>query len=185
MQPGAPDIRDIKPLIELPRHPSLGLVIAALVALAVLALALWWWRHRRRAQSAVTPTPDPADVVALRALRELRDDLVAARVDVHPFYFALSGVVRTYVEARYGLNATDLTTFEIRARVAEQAELAPAVAEDLVTLLDAADWVKFARAPATVGDAERACDRARRLVETTRATVLADAATPRAGAGGG
>ena len=184
MQPGAPDIRDIKPLIELPRHLSLGLVVAALVAVAVVALLVWWWRRRRRGASAVVPAPDPADVVALRALRELRDDLVAARIDVHPFYFALSGVVRAYVEGRYGLNATDLTTDEIRARVAEQAELAPAVAEDLVALLDAADWVKFGRAPATVGDAERACDRARRLVESTRAMAVADAPAPRTGAGG-
>ena len=170
MQPGAPDIRDIKPLLELPRHLHLGWVVAAAFLLVAVAVALWWWRRRRRGAGEVAAPPDPPDVQALRALRELRDDLVAARLDVHPFYFALSGLVRAYVEGRYGLNATDLTTDEIRARVAERTELAPAVAADLVALLDAADGVKFARAPATVGDAERACDRARRLVETTRAT---------------
>jgi LPXTG-motif cell wall-anchored protein len=182
MQPGAPDIRDIKPLVELPRHTSLTWLMVALGVLALVALALWWWRRRRRAEAAVTAAPLPADVIAVRALRALRDDLAAGRLDVHPFYFALSGVVRAYVEGRYGLNATDLTTEEIRARVAERAELAPAVAADLVALLDAADWVKFGRAPATVGDGERACERARRLVESTRA--VEPTAPPRAVTGG-
>ncbi|MBT3222481.1 MAG: hypothetical protein HN348_25695, partial [Proteobacteria bacterium] len=60
------------------------------------------------------------------------------------WYFDLSEVLRTYVEGRFGLNATDLTTDEILVRMVELTTLASDEKQQLKSFLIDTDQVKFA-----------------------------------------
>lgn len=109
----ARDIQDIKP----PRpaatpFPWLWVGIGALVM--VLVWAAIRYLRRRRGESALVP-PVPPHELAYRRLDELRGRDLSDVEAVRQFYFELSGTLRTYVEARFGLNATDLTSEEILA----------------------------------------------------------------------
>ena len=135
------DIRDLKPLRQIER-PAPWWWYAAAGAAVVLALAAFLlWRRRR--EPAAAP-PRPAHEIAFEALERLRhtdfDDLDAMR----RFHFEISEVVRAYVEGRFGLNATDLTTEEIFDHLGELAELDGESNRRLRLFLIATDRVKFA-----------------------------------------
>ncbi len=106
----ANDIRDIKPLQAMPGSwrwiVGLGVVLGVLVGVA----AYLYWRKKQR--SVVAP-PIPAHVLALAALRRLRRTDLQTSAEKRRYYFEISAVLRGYVEGRYRLNATDLTTEEI------------------------------------------------------------------------
>ncbi len=168
MPPAAPDIRDIKPPVELPGSGWLWWAAAAAVLALAVALAVWLLR-RRRARAGARPAPPlrPAGEAALEALARLWDELESGRLDAQAFFFGVSATLRAYVEARFDLNATDLTTAEIRSRLVGAAFLSPALGAELVELLELADLVKFARAEARPRLRQEALERAQRFVAAT------------------
>ncbi|MEM9408644.1 MAG: DUF4381 family protein, partial [Acidobacteriota bacterium] len=160
---GATDIRDVKELRRVAEEPPwLWIGLAALALL--LAVAGWWWRRRRREGPKPQPS-QPAHEVAFEALAQLRqtdfDDLRALR----RYYFEISEVLRTYVEARFGLNATDLTTEEIVPRLQGLVEVHQ---EDLLRrFLVETDGVKYAARVPGAEQIESTYESALRFVEET------------------
>ncbi len=135
------ELRDIKPLDPpRPLWPWWALA-AALVAAAILGLVL----KRRRSGGGldkVTPSVPPHET-ALRELERLAAVELSDRREARRFGFRVSEIVRTYVEGRWGLNATDLTSEEIRARLGELRELPAVEVERLEEFLEATDRVKY------------------------------------------
>lgn len=114
------DIRDIKPLrrVETVRLWLLWLGLAA--AVLALAAAWWWWRRRRGSGGDVPEVPRiPPYELAIQELERLRRTDFSNLRELRRYYFAVSAVVRAYVEGRFGMNATDLTTEEILSRLGE------------------------------------------------------------------
>lgn len=161
-------LRDIKPLVPVPLGPSWWeIALWVLAAALLIAGAVYMWR-KRLAKPAAPVAQDPADVIALRALRALRlaPDATIEAVQTH--YFALSEIVRTYVEARFGLNATDLTTEEILHLLHNQDELLAHAQNDLRAFLLASDAVKFAKRSPSQEDITNVFALAERFITTTR-----------------
>jgi hypothetical protein len=179
----AADIRDVKP----PRRGrSLAPWLWAGAALLALALAAaWWWRRRRRARSAAAkPAPLPHEI-ALRELDRLRRTDFGDLEELRRYYFEISEVLRRYVEARFGLNATDLTTEEILSRLGELRELPGADSVLLREFLLATDRVKYAASVPTSGEIEQTYELALSFVESTRPRAGEPGTAGAAGGGGG
>lgn len=161
------DIRGLKPLERpAPEVPWLWIAGGGVLAAAAAALLLFWLRRRRR--DAPAAPPRPAHEVALERLDAL------ARLDrtdpetVHRLHFELSEVVRIYVEARFGLNATDLTTEEIVVALPRLPGLEGDTACRLRRFLVDTDRVKFADHRPAETEIEAAFEHARAFVEATR-----------------
>jgi hypothetical protein len=161
---GAEDIRDLKPLRRIGRGPpwvwigaALGLV---LLAAGVVALLRWWRRE------VVAPQVPPHEL-AFAALDALRGTDFSDPRAVRRFYFAISEVVRAYVEGRFGLNATDLTTEEILAGLSGLSELDGEASASLGRFLLDTDQVKFAHHGPTPAEIEATYEGALSFVETT------------------
>ncbi|MCH9652058.1 MAG: hypothetical protein K0U98_27760 [Deltaproteobacteria bacterium] len=160
------DIRDVKPLRQVKDQQPWGWIGAGILALsAAIALFLWW---RRRPAKVVPPVP--AHELAFRALDELRDTNFEDAEAVRRFYFQISEVVRNYVEGRFGLNATDLTTEEILPALELLPQLSQQPAEDLRSFLLHTDQVKFADQTPTEEDIKNTYESALGFVEATRPT---------------
>lgn len=144
--------------------PSLRLVAwaaGALAAAIALLLVVRAWRARARAAAEAAP-PEPPAVRLRRRLDALEAKGLPARGLGREHVFELSEIVREWVGAVTGLNALDLTTDELVARLARAAD--PRV--DLAALRrfsEEADLVKYARAPADPADCAAATAFARRL----------------------
>ncbi len=165
----ATDIRDIKPLRRLDAAASWLLWTGLALAVALVALAAWWWRRRRRQDGGAPEAPQiPPWDLAIRELERLRRTDFSNLRELRRYYFAVSSVVRAYVEGRFGLNATDLTTEEILGRLGEVARLEPPQAKRLQRFLVATDRVKFAAHLPASEEIERTYEQALGFVEATR-----------------
>ena len=105
---------------------------------ALITLAL-----RRRSGG---PAPESCDAAALRRLDELGRSGLIHEDTMDRFYLELTAILREYIEQRYGVNAPDRTTQEFLRDAALAAVLTDEEHEELGTLLEHADAVKFARA---------------------------------------
>lgn len=162
----ATDIHDVKPLVQVHYTRRWPFVVGGLLLVGgALAGVAWWYRRRR----AAPPVPAPkAHEVAFAALDALRKTNFADAEAVRQYYFAISEVLRAYVEARYRLNATDLTTEEIFSRLSSLHDLAPAERMKLQQFLADTDQVKYAGHPPTKEEITTTYERALSFVEATR-----------------
>jgi hypothetical protein len=147
----------------------------ALAAVAVLALAAPFaaraaagWRARARRRSAYDVARDALDAL-LMAPRPTAGDMDA-------FFVELSGIVRRYLEDRFGLRSPELTTEEFLEELAQSPDLVRSHQRLLRDFLSRADLVKFAHFLPEPRDVEDSLDSARRFLETTRDGAAAELA---------
>lgn len=167
----ATDIRGLKPLSRPEREIPWLWIGAGLVSLVAVAGLIWWWRRRRRADSTVVIPPHE---IAFARLDELRSTDFDDPEAVRRFYFAISEVIRGYVEARFDLNASDLTTEEILAHLAELRDLDADNSDRLSEFLRHSDRVKFAHDEPRPPQIEETYEQALTFVESTKPRVLDD-----------
>ncbi len=159
------DIRELKPLRKIERPVPWWWFAGggALVLLALGAYLLW-----RRSRRPVAAPPRPAHEIAFEALDRLRQTDFEDHEAMRRFHFEISEVVRAYVENRFTLNATDLTTEEILAHLGELAGLDGDSDQRLRGFLAATDRVKFAAYEPAEDEIGETYEGALSFVETTR-----------------
>lgn len=165
-----PEIRGLKPPLEPPwwaRVPWWALAVVA----ALAALAWWWWRWRRRraaaapAATAAAPgeDPTPAHVAALAALDALAAERLPEQGRWYEHQSRLTGIVRRFLERRFGSPQPGYTTRELCLHLAWRG-VGGGEVERLRALLRVADLAKFARSDPGVETARRHEGEARALV---------------------
>lgn len=134
-----PDFRGSEAL----RRRNRNLWISAGVALFLIALLLflaWRWRNR----VIPPPPPIPAHRKAEKALEQLRGDPIWTTPNVDASAVALSLILRTYIEDRFGIQAPDLTTEEFLLSVEQEAPWPEEKQAGLKRFFTATDRIKFA-----------------------------------------
>jgi hypothetical protein len=158
------DIRDAKPLV--PVRTAWWWVLGGLVAVAGVAGA-WWWRRRHKRIEALSAVPRPPHELALEALSRLRQEDLCSRNRYEEYYVRLSGIVRTYIEARFGMKAPEMTTEEFLQAVSNAQTLSLDQRRLLQEFLERCDLVKFARYEPPRREADEAFEAAHRFVQDT------------------
>ncbi|MGD9612280.1 MAG: hypothetical protein AB7V22_05190 [Kiritimatiellia bacterium] len=169
LAPGEQDIRPAKGgLAQWPAPPSRWLWIA-LAILAGLAAAFFALRNFLATPRTFLhlPPPVPPHRIALDALADLRAKGWIEALRIEPFYVALSGIVRRYLEARFGLRAPERTTEEFIRDALSSRKLSDAHRDLVAGFLEQSDLVKFARHAPGQADMHNALDSAERLVRET------------------
>ncbi|NUQ47194.1 MAG: hypothetical protein HUU22_14310 [Phycisphaerae bacterium] len=159
--------RDIKGAVDVPLERAWAWALWALAAIVVLAGAFVALRARRRARAADTPPPPPPHVWALGELDRLAAEDLPGRGAYHEYYYRLSGIVRQYIERRFGLMAPERTTEEFLLEAGRDPSLRDEHRALLAPFLQACDLVKFARYEPSRSDAESAMQTARTFVAQT------------------
>ena len=162
----ATDIRGLKPLkrVELdPKWPLYAGITAAIVA--ILLLGLWGWR--RRTKMAVNVPIIPPHDMAFEALAQLRSTDFSNPEAVRRYFFAISSILRTYIEDRFEINATDLTTEELLPRLQAHPAIGSTSKSELRQFLLTTDSVKFANHQPSKSEIETAYETALSFVEKT------------------
>jgi hypothetical protein len=141
-------IRDIRANMKTPINLAevfpfaVGLIVLFLVALVLI----YWIRKRMRKGTAVRDEPpaEPAEVIALRELAQLRVDKPWVHKQVKLYYIRLTEILRRYIERRYHIMALEQTTEEILASLKISANGETSL-KRLSGILKLADLVKFAK----------------------------------------
>lgn len=158
----AANAKDLNPLKEQWKAPVNywlwgGIALAVLFAIA----ALIWWIRKRRARVEETPAIKlPPEFIALAELERIAALNLPARGDYKQHYTLVVDTVRRYLEARYGVEAMDRTTYELM----DALEHHRVRVEGLEPLLNEADLVKFAKFAPSADSATVALNHAREIV---------------------
>lgn len=142
--------------------------IAGIVAVtAGILIAL---RYRRGGTLAVKAKPVhvvPPYEKAMAQLAKLQADKLWEKGQEKQFYTSLTDILREYLEGRFGINALEMTTPQIKravyATVPEKS--ASAMMNDI---LEMADYVKFAKMRPLPEDNMRSFNQASEFIENTR-----------------
>ena len=167
-------VRDIKAQMRYPLtfaevlpYALGGLAAAGLIALAVILII----RYRRRRAGLLAPK-DPPHIVALRELDRYRSDKFWAPDRQKAFYSGVTDTLKAYIDARFAVDAPEMTTAELFAALEPIGEIDPGLKADLQEMFERADFVKFAKYIAPDTDNAKVLPLAVRFVTDTYQTAL-------------
>ncbi len=80
---------------------------------------------------------------AMKAIEEIKADKMVSSENQKEYYTRLTDALRQYIDERYGFSAMEMTSQEIIGRLAASQD--PEALEELRTLFNTADLVKFAK----------------------------------------
>ncbi|MEM7533790.1 MAG: hypothetical protein AAF639_16515 [Chloroflexota bacterium] len=179
---GDETLRDIKPQATMP-IPAVwpwlvGLALGALLLFTLLG-GLGWWLYRRYQQRQGQSSDDnddmpaqpvdlrPAYQIALEELTRIRKLELPVQDRFKEHYTLVTDATRHYLENGFGVTALEATTSEIR-RTLRQSDFPVLHQQTLISLLEEADFVKFAKVTPTEEQADALLMQAYQLVEATR-----------------
>jgi hypothetical protein len=127
--------------------PGWAVIAAGVVGVTGVAYYLFTHRRRQAARAGTAGSAEPADAIALRELAGW--ETLADEARFREAVAAISGTVRRYVEARFGLRAPTLTTEEFWARLRADRPVPAQYDPFFEDFMSACDEIKYAgRQPA-------------------------------------
>jgi hypothetical protein len=147
------------------------------ILLAVLGGWMFWSSRPRKPIPSVPVSPYQK---AMEGIRRIEVAGYLERGEVERFYTELSGVLRHYIEDRFGLHAPEQTTEEFLQELTGRPVLVERQRHALTGFLEQCDLVKFAKVRPSKDEGTAALEAARAFVEATRACVPSLRGTPEA-----
>ncbi|MBL8794177.1 MAG: DUF4381 family protein [Planctomycetia bacterium] len=170
-------LKDNTPPEELPAAVEVPWLLYGAAGAVVALVLVGGLLLRRRWRRSLPPPPElPADQWALRELSRLDGAPLTSPDDVHRYHAALAEVVRTYLERRFGLQASKQTTREFLAALRQAAVLPDEQQDQLRSVLERCDLAKFARLDYSPSDCRASAQQTRDFVSQS-ATRPAEPAT--------
>ncbi len=166
-------IRPLRDLVEVPRLWK-RIAFWATIGLAVLVILILLWRKylkRRAARLAgdLSAVPlRPAHLEALDELDRIKSLGLIEQGELKRFHILVSEAVRRYLEARYGVVAPEMTTWELTATLQPRKDIDSAIKELTSGFLEDCDMVKFAKYVPKIVEINATFNRAYEIVEKTR-----------------
>lgn len=146
-------------------------VIYLLIALLVIAAgiyAYWRWGRKEKVSEAATEEQTiPPYERAIQALHELKDSKLWQQGQEKAYYTTLTEILRVYIDQRFHINAMEMTSTQIIETLRRNEET-KAVNQQLRSILEMADFVKFAKMRPLPDDNEQVMRYAETFVEETK-----------------
>ena len=121
--------------------------IAALWLVAALVILIVSLVRMRRSRSAgeLSHSDDPPHIVALRRLDKFRGNSFWTPDRQKTFYSGITDALKDYIDARFGVDAPEMTTSELFSALKKEKDITPELYSELRELFERADFVKFAK----------------------------------------
>lgn len=149
---------------EIVIYAVFGAIVLAVVLLLILR------RIAARERPVYVPPPVPPHELAFGALAKLEREDLLGQGEYIGYYLQLTEIAKGYLEGRFGVEALDQTTDEIRSMLLREPErIKPLAVDDVVAFLERCDLVKFARLQPPTEEATDAATDVRSMVERSTA----------------
>ena len=139
-------IRGIRkaPLLFYEVKPLLFLLIGVVVLLLVFLYLLRHYIKNQPILRRVTLEPKiPAHIQAGRSLEEIHENKGWMKEDAKAYYTELTDALRIYIQNRFGINATEMTSREVLEKLKDI--VTPEQYDEVQNLLTTSDFAKFAK----------------------------------------
>jgi hypothetical protein len=168
------DVRPLKPIIEVPPLWH-RLALFALAGIAVLGVLIWLWRRylsrrdrRLTGVKAESAPRRPAHLAALEELDRIKALGLIEKGEVKQFHILISDAIRRYIFDLYGIEAPDMTTWELCEALRPERILGEEKTGEFQEFLEACDLVKFAKYKPPVVEINSVFNKAYDLIELAR-----------------
>jgi hypothetical protein len=143
--------------------------LGGLLFIALVVFLIWYFKYRKADEplfAAAKKLKEPAHVIALRKLDEVKKEKLWQTGKVKEFYSELTDTIRIYLDERYQLSTVESTTDEILTAV-KSVEVNNNWHSNLREILERADLAKFAKFKPLPDENERSLKYAYEIVENT------------------
>ena len=145
-------------------------------AAGIYAWNRWWRKKSSDVSSAVKVKRQPPYETAVEELNHLHEERLCERGQEKEFYTRLTEILRIYLQDRFGINAMEMTSSEI-LHALESNEETRTPRHHMTSILQMADFVKFAKVRPLPDDNVRTFRSAMQFVEDTRPVTPAEGET--------
>jgi hypothetical protein len=159
------DIRDIKSIKNAPFPMNLIYYLLGGISILGLAIGLFLWKRKNKKGQESFPLPPHEKALEELAVLKKGTHNLSKYEQRKTFYFAISGIVRTYVEDSYQFPARERTQEEIKREIGDLKDLNFEQQKVFLGILKEADLVKFA-------SLERNEEQGKGLLENAKSFVL-------------
>lgn len=162
-------LNEIKPPVAFPRSYVIWMwagIAAAVICIVVVAIIIIKKRNKARVQSIEAQVL--AHELAYEELKKLVAEDLPNKGRIKLFYHRLSGILRSYIENRFGLHAPEQTTEEFLADLETNQDFADPYKALLKTFLYHCDLVKFAEHQPQTEDVQKTFDSCKAFIEGTK-----------------
>ncbi|MCM1356487.1 MAG: hypothetical protein NC212_08805 [Staphylococcus sp.] len=142
-------------------------ILAIIIVLGGGAYAYYLIRRRKNPFAAPAPKPVPPYEKAVSELNKLRSEKLCESGKEKEFYTRLTDILRLYLQGRFGINAMEMTSTQIR-HILNSNEETKLSQENMNRVLETADFVKFAKVRPLPDDNIRSFNSAMQFVEDTK-----------------
>ncbi len=164
---------DIKPVYEAPVNlAEVTPYILGLIIIAAIAFFIFYYINylaKRKANNAENKIVEPAHIIALRELERIKaSEAWNKNEKAKEYYGDLSDTLRIYILNRFDINAMEYTTIETIEACEKQKDLINQKnKEQLKSILELSDLVKFAKYKPQVDESERCLNTAFLFIKDT------------------
>lgn len=143
-------------------------LLGGLLVLALIVFLIWYFRFRQKDEPlfAVSKPIEPAHVIALKKLDEIKQQKLWQGGKVKQFHSDLTDTIRTYLDERYNMSTQESTTDEILEAV-NSVEVNNKWHVNLREVLERADLAKFAKFQPLPNENEQSLKYAYQIIEST------------------
>lgn len=168
-------IADIRPIIEAPyswaefvqdlKNNWIWILIIAILV-AALVIGVWWYQKRKLARIEALKALPP-HIRAINSLENIHNQKLWQEGKVKEYYSAITDILRTYMEERFGVYAMEMTSTEI-LNALKGMRTETKLLNSMSSLFEISDLVKFAKVTPEGDECETAYFDAYYYVEQTK-----------------
>lgn len=142
------------------------------IIVIIVGFCIWKLWNRKNLNGGVATASEPAHIVALRKLDAYRSNAMWVPEKQKEFYTGVTDALREYMSRRYGIAAMEMTSAELFNEIKHVEDLPGELFDQLKTLFETADYVKFAKFVASDEENAAAVPMAVRFVTQTYQSEL-------------
>ncbi len=153
-------------------------IVIFITLLGALGFYIYYKTRKNKPAPIVVEKPAPvipADIIAFEKLEAIKLKKLWQSGQLKQYFIELTEIVREYIDARYKIDAEEMTTSEI-LRALQLTDAPQEARLELMKLLQLADLVKFAKGNSSEQENEKAWEQAYKFVLETKEVPVAKAA---------
>lgn len=147
------------------------LILALIIIVGAGVVAYIMFKRHQSMPDVPKVKPIPPYELALKHLAELKEEKLWESGQERSFYTRLTDILREYLDGRFGINAMEMTSTQIKTALKrnQDTRMSKSLVEEV---LEIADYVKFAKMKPLREDNIRSYEAALQFVNNTRPVVV-------------
>lgn len=142
-------------------------ILALILVLGIAAYIVYVVTKKKNPFAPAPEKPVPPYEKALQELNQLRGEKLCEQGRERDFYTRLTDILRVYLHGRFGINAMEMTSTQIRHTLQHNEETRLSK-KNMDQVLETADFVKFAKVRPLPDDNVKAFNSAMQFIEDTK-----------------